>query len=350
MREPRRSNTCLKEKPSEGSHVTDAQVQKTKNQHTVSRCYLKRFANAQLRFFSFNKIHGRPSPGGTKSATVQEYFYDFHQATLVDPNADVQWAEKTFQMLENRYEEVLAAAVREADAGAISYETGSSLAQFIAFQWMRTVGRRADILEAEQMEMQAMIDKWYAENAPGIPPGTFKRGVGYEAGLHANLMFDEAAVFRIAENFWNLYWIVGRNTTSQPFYTSDDPVVRDRIPPENDGPNVPPWIGIEYSFPLSSKFTLVMMDRYMFSNTASTNGENVERQTFDMGEAEVERYNALQVAKSTQYVFCEANKFALAERLCGEESRISDPARSRELVDATTLVLTERGYSISLPG
>jgi hypothetical protein len=161
-------------------------------------------------------------------------------------------------------------------------------------------------------------------------------------------MFDEATVIGIAEKFWNLYWLVGRNTTDQPFYTSDDPVVRDRIPPDNDGPNVPSWVGIEYSFPLSSKFTLVMMDRYMFSKTSNTNGANVERCTFDMGEVEIERYNALQVAKSTQYVFCEENKFALADRLCREEPWICDLARSREFVDATTLVPTERGLSVSL--
>lgn len=330
--------------------MSDVHATKTKDQHTVSRCYLKRFANAQRRFFSFNKLHGKPSPSGTKGATVHEFFYDLHPATLADSTADVQWVEKTFSKLENRYEEVLTAAVREADAGGVSYETGSSLAQFIAFQWMRTPGRRADLLEAEQNATQEMIDKWYAENESGIPPGKFTRGVGYAAGLHANLMFDEAAVIGIAENFWNLYWIVGRNTTSQPFYTSDDPVVRDRIPPENDGPNVPPWVGIEYSFPLSSKFTLVMMDRYMFSKTADTNGENLERRTFDMGATEVERYNALQVAKSTQYMFCEENKFALADRLCREEPRICDPERSRELVDATTLVYTERGYLISHSG
>jgi hypothetical protein len=334
---------------SEESQLSHTSDQKTKDQHTVSRCYLKRFANAQRRFFSFNKVHGKPSSSGTRSATIQENFYDLHPATMVDSNADVQWVEQTFSKLENRYEEVLSDAIREADAGAISYETGSSLAQFIALQWMRTIGRRADILETEQKAMQEMIDKCYAENAPGIPPGKFERGVGYEAGLHANLMFDEAAVIGTAEKFWDLFWIIGRNTTSQPFFTSDDPVVRDRIPPENDGPNVPPGIGIEYSFPLSSKFTLVMLDRYMFSKTANTRGENIERCTLSMGLTEVERYNALQVAKSTQYVFCEENKFGLADRLCREEPRICDPTRSRELVDATTLVLTERGYSISLP-
>jgi len=31
------------------------------------------------------------------------------------------------------------------------------------------------------------------------------------------------------------------------------------------------------------------MDRYMFSKTANTNREKVERRTFDMGEAAVER-------------------------------------------------------------
>lgn len=328
--------------------MTVASTQKTKDQHTVSRCYLKRFANGQRRFYSFNKVHSKPSPIGTKSATVQEYFYDLHPAILVDPNDDVQWVEKTFSKLENRYEDILAAAVREADVGVIGYETGSSLAQFIALQWMRTSGRRADFLEAEQQVMQDMIDKWYAENAPGIPPGKFKRGIGYESGLHANMLADYDGVMKIAENFWNLYWIVGRNTTNQPFYTSDDPVVRDRIPPENDGPSVPPWVGLEYSFPLSSKFTLVMFDRYMFSKISTTNGENVERRTFDMGVLDVERYNALQVAKSTQYVYCEENQFALASRLCREEPRICDPARNRCLVDTTTVVRNEQGWAISL--
>ena len=329
--------------------MSNTSARKIIDQHTVSRCYLKRFADANRKFFSFNKVHAKSSPWGTKIATIQEYFYDFHPTTLEDPNADVQWVEKEFSRLENQYEEVLAAAVCEADAGAISYETGSSLAQFIALQWMRTEGRRAGILEIEQKAMQAIIDKCYTENAPGVPPAKFIRGVGYEPVLHANLMFDEAAVIRSAEKFWDLYWIVGRNTTSQPFFTSDDPVVLDRIPPENDGPGVPPGIGIQYSFPLSSKFTLVMFDRHMFSRTADTNGENIERRTLDMVEANVERYNALQVAKSTQYVFCEENKFVLAKRLCSEEPQICDPARSREIVDATTLAVTATGNSILLP-
>jgi len=326
--------------------MSDALTQKSKEQHTVSRCYLKRFANTQCQFFSFNKVHGKSSPCGTKSASVVDSFYDMHPATLQDPNTDVQWLEKTFSVLENRYEAVLSAAVHEADAGAVSYDTGSSLAQFIAIQWMRTVGRRAGILEAEENAMQAVVDKWYAENSPGIPTGRFKRGVGDESALHANLLADYDTVMGIAEKFWSLYWLVGRNTTNQPFYTSDDPVILDRIPPKNDGPNVPPWVGIEYSFPLSSRLILVMIDRYMFSKISSTNGENVERRTFDMGELEIERYNALQVAKSTKYVFCEENKFTLADRLCREELQIREPARSRELIDSTTLAHTKQGWSV----
>lgn len=329
--------------------MPDKPKQRTSNQHTVPRCYLKRFASGDLRFFSFNKLYKKSRELGTRAATVEEDFYSLHPSTLTSPGDDTEWVETTFSKLEGRYEVVLSDAVREAGAGQISVETGSYLAQFMTLQWLRTVGMRMSMVAADEQMKQEWINRWYAEHAKGVPPGKFKRGTGYEAGLQANAMFDKKVVFGLAQKFWDLYWIVGRNRTSQPFYTSDDPVVRDRIPPVNDGLEIPPWVGIEYAFPLSSEFILVMLDRYMFSQTANTGGANVERMTFEMGEAEVERYNALQVAKSTQYVFCQENKFELAARLCTEASRICNPDRSRELVDATTLTQGPGPVSVVIP-
>ncbi|CAN5412131.1 hypothetical protein BH11PLA2_BH11PLA2_41610 [soil metagenome] len=320
--------------------------QKTSNQHTVPRCYLKRFASDKLRFFAFNKSFQKSREIGTRSATVQEDFYDLHPSTLVGPGTDMQWVETTFSKLEGRYEQVLSAAISEATAGRISVDTGSSLAQFMTLQWLRTVGMRKSLLDADAMMKKELIEAWYAEHAPGVPLPKFVREEGYEAAFHANVMFDRDTIFGLAQRFWDLYWIVGRNKTSQPFYTSDDPVILDRIAPLNEGPEVPPWIGIEYAFPLNSEFILVMMDRYMVSKTMNTNGVNYERVTVDMDDTTVDRYNALQVAKSTHYVFCQENKFELAERLCKEEPQICSPDRSRELIDTTTLKYDNGKWSI----
>lgn len=323
--------------------------QRTSNQHTVPRCYLKRFAGADLRFFSFNKLFKKSREIGTRSATVEEDFYSLHPGTLASPDVDTEWVETTFSKLESRYEDVLSDTIREAGTGQLSVDTASYLAQFMTLQWLRTVGMRKVMVAADEQLKQEWVNRWYAEHAPGVPPGKFKRGPGYEAGLQANALFDKETVFGTAQQFWDLYWIVGRNRTNQPFFTSDDPVVRDRTPPANDGPAVPPWVGIEYAFPLSSEFILVMMDRYMFSQTADTGGANVERMTLEMGEVDVERYNALQVVKSTQYVFCRENKFELATRLCSQEPGICDPDRSRELVESTTLTQGTGPVSVVIP-
>jgi hypothetical protein len=329
--------------------MADKPKQTTKNQHTVPRCCLRGFADGDQRFFRFNKLYKKSSPGGIKGSASAEYFYDLHPATLTNPADDPQWVENTFALLENRYRAVLDACIEEAKAGELSVENASYLAQFMTLQWMRTIGARKTFVEADEKFKQAEIDRWYAAHHPGMRPGKFKRGTGYETALHANLMFDYPGVIAIAEKFWNLFWIVGRNRTDQPFFTSDEPVVRDRNPPENDSPDVPPGVGIEYAFPLNSEFILVMFDRYMFSKIAAPGYEDCERKTLEFGPADVERYNALQVAKSTQYVFCLEDKFALAERLCREEPRICDPDRERSLVEITTLTRGAGPVSISIP-
>src|SRR5262249_51802429 len=128
-----------------------------------------------------------------------------------------------------------------------------------------------------------------------------------------------------------------------------EPVVRDRNPPEDESIHVAPGVGIEYAFPLNSEFILVMFDRYMLSKIGVPGYEQFEYKTLEFGPVDVERYNALQVAKSTQYVFCLEDKFALAERLCREEPRICDPNRERSEVEVTTLTRGTGPVSVRIP-
>jgi len=229
--------------------MADKSKQETKKQHTVPRCYLRGFADKDQRFYRYNKQFKASSPAGVGGSACADYFYDFHPTTLTNPDDDPQWAENTLSILEGRFQEVLDACINEARAGELSVENASYLAQFMAIQWMRTSGARNTFVEADTKINQAMVNQWYADNCPSIPPAKFKIGLGCAQALHANLIFDYPSVINIAEKFWNLFWIVGRNRTDQPFYTSDEPVVRDRNPPENDSPEVPPEIGIEYAFP-----------------------------------------------------------------------------------------------------
>jgi hypothetical protein len=303
--------------------------QKTKNQHTAPRCYLRGFADRQGWFHYFDKQAQRADRVNVKSATAFDYFYDFEPSTLQNPADDPQWVETTFSLLEKRFKEVLDGFIAEAKAGEVSVDTANEMAHYVAIQWMRTKGFRDTLLELDKKSKQAFLDQLYAENHPGMRPGKFTPGKGYAEAFHAQSIFDGDQIFDFAEMFWNLLWVVGRNRTDKPLYTSDDPVARKQHPIENrsSGP-LPLAVGIEYVFPLNSEFALVMMDRRMFHSFKDS-----ERKTLEFTAEDVERYNAMQVMNSTQYVFCEKKDFELAERLCKKHPEICDANRERAQVN-----------------
>lgn len=305
--------------------------QTTIKQHTVPRCYLRGFADATQSFYSFNKLYKKAKPASVRESAQADYFYDFDASTLQNPNDDLQWAEKTLSILETRFKEVLDNFITEAKTGEVGVEWASYMAQFVAIQWLRTRGARDTFMEIDTRVNQAVVNQAYALNYPGMKPAKFVTDAGYEQALHAELMFDYDHHIAIAERFWNLLWVIGRNRTERPFYTSDEPVARRRNPviSESSRP-VPPGVGLEFAFPLNNEFVIVMLDRRMFSGLLS-----YERKTMDFGPEEVERYNTMQVMKSTQYVFCSKRDFDLAERLCDAYPVICDPNRDRAQVDSS---------------
>ncbi len=303
--------------------------QKTKNQHTVPQYYLRGFADRQGWFHYYDKQAQRADRGNVKSATAFDYFYDFEPSTLQNSADDPQWVETTFSLLEQRFKEVLDRFIAEATAGEVSGDTANEMAHCVAIQWMRTKGFRDTLLELDKKSKHAFLDRFYAEDQPGMRPGKFTPGKGYAEAFHAQSMFDGDQIFNFAEMFWDLLWVVWRNRTDKPLYTSDEPVARKQHPVENrsSGP-LPLGVGIEYVFPVNSEFALVMMDRRIFHSL-----KDFERKTLEITAEDVERYNAMQVMNSTQYVFCEKKDFELAERLCKEHPDICDPNRERAQVD-----------------
>lgn len=305
--------------------------QTTIKQHTVPRCYLRGFADESQNFYSFNKLYKKAKRASVGQSAQSDYFYDFDPSTLQNPDDDPQWAEKTFSVLESRFKVVLDSFIAEAHSGEVGVEWASSMAQFVAVQWLRTRGARDTFMEIDTKVNQEIVNQLYAKNYPGMPPGKFVPGAGYERVLHAELMFDYDHLMAIAERFWNLLWVVGRNRTEHAFYTSDEPVVRRKNPVTNKTSlPVPLDVGLEFAFPLNSEFVLVMLDRRMFSPLLS-----YERKVMDFGPDDVERYNTMQVMKSTQYVFCSKPDFNLAERLCNAHPAICDPGRDRAQVDSS---------------
>jgi|GEM_PF-3896237 len=174
-----------------------------KNQHTVPQCYLRGFADEQQGLFSFNKMYQSAKQAGVSKSACFDYYYDFDPATLENPDDDPQWAENTFALLEGRFREVLDACLVEAEAGELSVKNGSYLAQFVAIQWLRTVSARKVFVEADVKLNQAVVDQLYKQLFPGMRPGKFVNGSGYEQRLHASMMLDYPIIISTAERFSN---------------------------------------------------------------------------------------------------------------------------------------------------
>jgi hypothetical protein len=308
------------------------QPTKVRNQHYVSRFYLKHFADPSSQlFYSFNKQFTKPKTASVAQSAQEEFFYDFHPSTLQSPTDDVQWVEKTFGEIETRFKPQIDEFLASAAAGGVTSVLADRLAVFVAYQWLRTKSYRLTAMEIDKKTSQALVNQLYAVNDTSVPPGKYQQGEGYAPGLHAQMIFDSDRVLMMASSLRNLLWVIGHNNTEHLLYTSDTPVAR-RANCEIDGA---PAIGIfdpgiEYAYPLTSKFVLHMMDRHAFPGL-----QQYELKTIGLPPEQVERYNTMQVMCSTKYVFCQKNDFALAKRICDERPDICNPDRERVRVDST---------------
>ncbi len=253
--------------------MADIRKQSTKRQHTVPQCYLRGFADPQGWFYYFDKLSGHSNRVNVKSATAFENFYDFDPSTLQDPADDPHWVEAMFSLLEGHFKQVLTQFVYEAKSGRVEVRTADSMAHHVAIQWMRTKGYRVRLMEIEAGSIQAWLNHCYERDHPGMPPGKFAPGPGYAQVLQADAIFKDENIFRVAELFRGLYWIICRNPTNIPFYTSDEPVAMKEHPVVNETRvPLPPGIGMEYAFPLNKEFLLVMLDKRMYGQLAHDSG------------------------------------------------------------------------------
>jgi hypothetical protein len=312
--------------------MADKQAPKVKNQHYVPRLYLKNFANpSNQAFFSFNKQFKKAKTSSVAESAQEEFFYDLHPSTLQNPQDDVQWVEKRFGEIESKFKPQLDEFISCAAKGSVTSVLADRIAVFAVLQWLRTNSHRLTAMEVDKKTNQALVNQLYAMNHSEIPPAKYKQGEGYAPSLHAQSIFDSESLLMKAGSLRNLLWVIGHNNTEHLFYTSDTPVARRANCEINGAPAVGIFDpGAEYTFPLTSKFILLMMDRHAFPDL-----QKYELKTIGLPPEVIERYNSMQVMCSTKYVFCQENDFDLAKRICNEHPEICNPDRERVRVDST---------------
>ena len=88
--------------------------------------------------------------------------------------------------------------------------------------------------------------------------------------------------------------------------------------------------GIEFAFPLDSRHVLIILE--------PTDWRRHDNKGIALTADQVRDYNALQVMRSSQRVFCSADDFELARQVCRDHPEVRGPARPRVRIDTTPIV------------
>jgi hypothetical protein len=178
-----------------------------KRHHYVPQFYLKRFADARGRLWVWDKLKNVIFQSNPKNVAAENNFYWMQE--LADAGHDPNTLEKQLSGLEANVSLITDQWLywfsdlelgKKIDIPEINRE---EVALFIAVQWLRT---------SDQREIIGALGN--------INPTDSKE----LARRHTDVMWDAGIIGIIQDRIKNSVWIFGRNETSEPFITSDNPV------------------------------------------------------------------------------------------------------------------------------
>ena len=142
----------------------------------------------------------------------------------------------------------------------------------------------------------------------------------YAAAYHGHTIFNSDWLDTYSKVLAAHIWRIGKNSTDQAFYTSDNPVVMHSH--LNQGSYGIGSAGIEICFPLGPQYMLMLCDRKVFASYAG-----LDRKLVPLTEENVVFFNSLQVNQCTQQVFCFKGQYTLAAEMCAADPSLSVPRR-----------------------
>lgn len=306
---------------------------RTEDQHFVPQFYLRGFTNGSGGMFCYDKLADKSYPTSTAAAAQEPYFYEIPPGSFHDHNVPVNAVERALNRVETAWAPLHTALIKSADAGRISADLTIEYAPFLVMQWMRTRTFRDTMHQLTERTLQSISDDLAEVNFTGAGKPTVEVGEKGMAAMHAQKLFDQQVVERMADDLERHYWVVGINHTEHLFYTSDHPVVR-RGNQVRDGRRLvgvrDP--GIEFVFPLDSRHILLILERTHFADWRKHDNRGVE-----LPADQVRDYNGLQVMRSNQRVFCAEDDFDLAREVCTAHPEVRDPNRPRVRVETTPI-------------
>lgn len=313
-----------------------------KKQHYVPQFYLRNFSRDNKRIFVFDKFRQKEFASNVHDIANENYFYDLseqhteelienihkkHQEEPVDPDLfekmqeivrDTQMIEEHLGRLETRFANVLENALETLEKrNRFKARYRPEIALMAAVQFLRTREQRESMVELVKktaLSVMPMVEKISEIKGYNLKSEdldiTFDEEDTVE--LHKMTLLDEEYLVEIASILLNHIWIIGKNETSEPLYTSDNPVCKRANKSDdwrsNAGIASP---GIEIVFPLTPKYILTMYERSFFAHLAHKDGKIVYLKPDD-----VSYFNRFQVNLSYRQIYGIKNSFELAKQMC----------------------------------
>lgn len=299
---------------------------KTKNQHHVPKCYLKRWKNEKNQIHVFDTRTESKRISNLEKVACERYFYDIDNRKISEQNklflkelglditSDDQVLEHYFaQNIETQYSNLLSKILSsdldvfdEHKSYFISPQDKEYLAFYVAVQRVRTIQLRNDIKGISSMMKQVLLDM-----------GAFQLLNQYvledeeERVVQGNMILNIDEVIKSANAYSRLTWILLVNNTSKKFYTSDNPIgTIAHVDHKYMSMSGIESKGVEVFFPLSPKYMLIMLD-----GKYHVNALKFERKCYIADDNDVEYYNRYSVLNSYRCVFSIDDNFSTINKM-----------------------------------
>ena len=184
-----------------------------------------------------------------------------------------------------------------------------SFAVLLALQYIRVKRVRNSVEEITDLLNQALNDKNASQELIDKYTKTSKNQLKY---IHGKMIFDKEALLHFAETFSDHIWLLLKNKTAQPFFTSDNPI-------GTSAHACNPYVamsgvsskGVEVYFPISPDLMFVMFEKTYHHNLASKNYHIIEIEELDI----IEDYNSRCVMNSNRCVFSQTSDFSIIDKM-----------------------------------
>lgn len=268
-----------------------------KNQHYVPQFYLNYFANEKGNIFVYDKFTDKQFPSNSRGIASEGYFYDIKRGEMqnIEKYLNRQYEESFSQFMPSLIERM-----ESPNDFTLTDMDKTEIASFLSLQYIRTKRFRE-----ESVRLFTSSDLYNSQ--AHFPPL-----LG-----HFFVLSDPDLLEDISNNLMtNYYWIIGRNETSELFYTSDSPFVQRESLRELHVKHKEEYakfslLSDEIAFPLTPKFLVSFYEK----NEKNYELNNVDRKIIDCNKDNIQWFNNMQIKRSYRQVYSQNNDFSYLERL-----------------------------------